>query len=110
MRHFINDKEIKKCLNFECDILLVDREFLVSQFYEEIKRIIISLKMRNIDNREYNTSKYCELNFYITKILNNKASTIAYFKREMHMIDNLRTKMLIDINILKFKIIVFDVT
>jgi len=65
--------------------------------------------MRNIDNCEHNTSKYCELNFYIIEV-HNKALVIAHFRQEVHVIDNLRTKVFIDINILKFDGIVFDVT
>lgn len=105
----MNDKKIEKCFNFECNMLLANCEFLTSQSHKLIKRIIIFFKIRNIDDREHNTLKYCELNFYIAKTLSNKTSIIVYFKREIHVINSLRTKMLIDIDILKFKVIVFEV-
>jgi len=109
MRYSINNKKIKKCFNSKCDILLVDCKFLVSQSYKTIKRIITSFKIRNINNREHNTSKYCELDFYIIKTLSNKIFVITYFKRKIHVINNLRTKMLIDINILRLETIGFDI-
>jgi len=110
MRYSINNKKIKKCSNFKCDMLLANRKFLVSQLYKTIKRITIFFKIRDIDDRKHNTSKYCELDFYILKTLSNKTFAITYFKREMHVIDNLRIKIFIDINILRLKVIVFDVT
>lgn len=105
----MKSKKILKCFDFECDISLVDREFLVSQSYETIKRIIISFKMRNIDNRKYDTSKYCEFDFYIANT-HDEISIIIYFKRKVHVVNNLWTKIFIDIDILEFEVIIFDVT
>lgn len=109
MRYFIKNKKIQKCLDLRCDILLIDREFLASQSHKIIKRIITSFKMRNIDDREHDTSKYYKFDFYIIEV-HNKALVIAHFKRKMHVINDLRTKVLIDTNILELKVIVFDVT
>lgn len=53
--------------------------------------------------------KYCILDFYIIETLKNEASTIAHFKREIYIVDNLRAKMLIDTNIFDFEVIVVDV-
>lgn len=106
----MKNDEILECLDFECDMSLIDRDFLVSQSHETIKRIIVSLKVRKINNREHDTSKYCELDFYIVETLSDKVSIIAYFKREIYVIDDLRTKVLIDIDILRSKTIVLDVT
>lgn len=39
----------------------------------------------------------------------NKTSIIAHFKREIYIIDDLRAKVFIDINILKLETIVVDV-
>lgn len=95
MHYSINNKKIKKYSNFKCDILLANCKFLVSQFYKVIKQITIFFKIYNIDDCEHNVSKYCELDFYIAKTLNNKTSAIVYFKREIYIIDNLRAKILI---------------
>lgn len=69
-------------------MLLIDCEFLISQLHEAIKRIIISFKIRNIDDRKHDTSKYYEFDFYIIEI-HDETSIIAHFKREVHVIDNL---------------------
>lgn len=87
---------------------LIDCDFLASQSYEAIKRIIISLKVRSIDDRKHDTSKYYEFDFYIVKI-HDETLVIAHFRCEMHVIDDFRAKMLIDINILEFEIIIFDI-
>jgi hypothetical protein len=75
-------------------MLLTNREFFTSQLHKLIKRIITSFKIRNIDNYEHNTSKYCELDFYIIETLSNKTSIIAYFKREIYVINNLEQRYL----------------
>lgn len=90
-------------------MLLANREFLASQLHKSIKQIITFFKIQEINNREHDTSKYCEFDFYIIEVY-NKASTIAHFRREVHVINNLQTKVLIDINILELEVIVFDVT
>ncbi len=89
-------------------MLLIDCKFLASQLYKLIRQTIIFFKIRNIDNREYNISKYCKFDFYIIGTY-NKASIIAYFKQEIYVIDSFWTKVLINIDIIKLKIIFFDI-
>lgn len=89
-------------------MLLIDCKFLVSQSHKTIKQIIILLKIRNIKDCEHDTSKYYELDFYIVET-HDKTLIIAHFRREVYVIDDFRTKMLIDIDILKLEAIVLDI-
>lgn len=104
----MKDEEISKCLDSRCDMSLVDCEFLISQSHKSIKRIIVSFKIREIDDREYDTSKYCELDFYKVES-HDEVSIIAHFKREMHVMNDFRAKIFIDIDILRLEVIVLDV-
>ena len=70
-----------------------------SQSNAEIKKTTKFVKIRDIDNSLYNNFEYAFINFYIRKQLFNENETIAYFKHEIYIVDNLRAKMLLKTNI-----------
>ena len=71
-------------------------------FNVNIRQIIDSIKIRNIDNREHVNFDYVNLNIYFKNKFKEKSS-IVYVKRNVYVINNLRVKMLIDINIMCLK-------
>ena len=96
---------------------LVDRQYLSIISHDEIKKIVTSIKIRDIEAREHDSSKYVELNFYLNDTLANEDqidaidvehSTIAHFKREVHVMNDLRAKLLIDIDILDLEVMIVD--
>ena len=62
------------------------------------------ITIRELDINTYNISEYVRLLFYLLS-----KNNIALIKREFYLIDNLITKTLIEINIIKSKEIVFNV-
>ena len=60
------------------------------------------MKIRDIENFVTFSSKYVNLIVFIFKILRDR-STIEQFCRQVHIVNHLKTNMLIDLNILKFE-------
>ena len=67
-----------------------------------IQQIIDSIKIRHIDDREYVNFDYVNLNIYVENKFKKK-SLIVHVKKNVHVINNLRVKMLIDIDIIYSK-------
>ena len=67
-----------------------------------IRQIVDLIKMRDIDDREYINFDYVNLNIYFENKLKKKSS-IAHVKKNVYMMNNLRVKMLIDIDIMYSK-------
>ena len=64
-----------------------------------VRQIIHSIKIRDIDEREYINFDYVNLNIYLENKLKKKSS-IVHVKKNVYMINNLRVKILIDIDII----------
>ena len=80
---------------------LINRIFLEFVSHFEIRIITQSIRIKNIDFRQHDSSKYVELNFYIRDKTIIDKSIIAHFRREIHVIDDLKVKILIDMNIIE---------
>ena len=63
--------------------------------------------IREIDDREFFSADYVNLDFYIDDKIKNK-SIIVYIKRDVHIVDNLKIKMLIDSDIICSKKMIVD--
>ena len=84
--------------------------FFKSQTFDTFIRIIISsLKIRDFNNKMHETWKYVITNIYLFDTKNSK-KVISIFRREIHLIENLKTNMFFDNNVINSKKIVFDVT
>ena len=58
-----------------------------------------SITVQNIESTRYSTNKYVILNFYISDLVNNQIEIIEIITK-IHLIHNLKTKLLIDVDIL----------
>ena len=70
----------------------------------KIKKISTSIIVKEIKNKRYKVNKYIKIKIY----LSNKNNLITLIKWEFYIIDNLTTKALININIMKLKDIIID--
>ena len=66
------------------------------------------MKIRKIEDQEHDNFEYITLNFYILENSNIDKLNIIYIKQNMHIVNYLRIKMLVDIDIINFKNIIFD--
>ena len=59
-----------------------------------------SIIIRNIESIKYSIDEYVILNFYISDLINSQIKIIK-ITAEIHLVHNLKTKLLIEINIFK---------
>ena len=62
-----------------------------------MKNLII---IKNIESIKYSTDKYVILNFYISNLINDQIEIIK-ITAEIHLVHNLKAKLLIEIDILE---------
>ena len=85
-------------------ISLINRAFLREIYSNaKIKRISTLIIVKDIENRKHNISEYVKFKIYL---LDKNNTTVI--KRELHIVDNLIVKALIDIDIIKLERIVID--
>ena len=89
-------------------MILTNRNHLNTIFHDEIKKTSQFIRVRDIETRKHDNSKYIELNFYIHDKKTDDIFVITHFKKEIHIIDDFKTKMLIDMNIMKSKKIILN--
>ncbi len=107
---FIKDYKTQMCLDTECSVILANRKFIkINDSYYIIRRMIISLNVRELNINKHQTSEYIIVIIYFTDILNNK-SIRDMIRREVHLIDELKINMLIDNDILELEDIFIDET
>ena len=104
-----NDESKKICLNTNCIMFVIDRQYLnITQSNVEIKKTPKFVKIRDFDNTLHDNSKYVYVNFYISKKLFDENETITLFKQKIYIVDNFRVNMLLKSNIFDFEKIVVD--
>ena len=87
------------------NISLTNRQFLNILLYDDIHYIFISMKIHKINVREHDSFEWFKLNFYIAYEFVDDIKIIAYFKRKVHIVDDLRVKLFINNDIFKLKLI-----
>ena len=92
------------CFDTRCIMSLIDRAFLREVYPDaEIKRMSTLMTVKGIGSRKHNASEYVKLKMY----LSDKNGT-AVIERELHIVDDLTVRALIDIDIMKPERIVVD--
>jgi len=85
------------CLNTECTMSLVNREFLMKQALKTtIKWMPLSIHVKGIEAGTHQCEEYANLVIYLS---GNKIRT-AVIEQEVHIVKDLKVKMLVDLNIL----------
>ncbi len=85
------------CLNTECIMSLVNRKFLMKQALKTIiKWMPSSIQIKGIEIRTHQCEKYMNLAIYL---LGNKIRTVI-IEQEVHIVKDLKMKMLVGLNIL----------
>ena len=88
---------------------LIDREFLNElELTYLIKKSQASITIREINTKKHFTNDYLFLDIYIENEIDEQ-KRIAHIKRETYIIDNLKIKMLVEINIIASKRIIVNI-
>ena len=65
----------------------------------EIRKILAPIPIRELGNKIVITNEYVVLTLYVNSTINGQSKT-AYFTTEIHLVDNLKTNLLINNDIL----------
>ena len=90
------------CIDTGCTMSLIDRQWLLKLLPTAvIQRTQTSVKVRGIEDREHDSSEYTTIDLYIPGSSNTAGEpSIVQIKREVHIVDHLRARMLIGADIL----------
>ena len=91
-------------------MLLINRQYLFIVSHDEIKKIDQFVRVRDINSRKHDNFKYVKLNFYIQKKKVDDTTITTHFKRKVHIINEFKIELFIEINIMNSKIISIDST
>ena len=88
--------------------MLIDRVFFIDIFpTKEIKKIELPINVRGIGLARHSIDEYTVLDIYILGEVSGR-KVKAYIRREVYLIDNLKIKILIGIDIIAPKKISLD--
>ena len=88
------------CIDSGCTMSLIDRSFLKEQIPKAtIQRVNRPIGVRGIGSSRYTTDKFVVIDLFIKGIVDGKNAT-AHLKREAHLVNNLKAKFLVGIDIL----------
>ena len=89
-------------------MFLINRRFLndlkLSNLIKKFKAFII---VRDIEIVKYVINNYLLLFMYVKKQIDDQF-IVVYFRREIHVINNLKTKLLLEINVMNSKLIIIN--
>ena len=90
---------------------LIDRKYLLeAKFDVTIHKTKQSIRVHDIDDKLHDSSEYTELDFYVVGTLSDQSSVIVHFRREIHLVDDLRAHALLDVDILESEQVILDMS
>jgi hypothetical protein len=107
-----NESLNELCANFECIMSLIDRAYLMKILSEIlIHDVENSVTIRDIDIATHNCFEYVTLELFISDyIRNSRSKDIATLTRQAHVVNNLRAKFLMSMNILESEKIILNIS
>ena len=100
----------KLCLNSETIMSIENRRYILNRLLKIfIFRINKSIRVRDIDTIWHDIFEYIMIDFYVFKMTIVDTFVKTHFIREIHLIDNLSTKIFIEINVITSKEMIIDV-
>ncbi len=101
----INSKDIKVYSNLGYIILIINITFIPINI--EIKTIPFNIPIRGLNSKIYYSNKFTIITFFLYSLISKKPS-ITYITREIYIVNNLKAKILIRVDILTLEAIVLD--
>jgi hypothetical protein len=101
-----NESLNELCVDSECTMSLIDKiYFMKSLLKMKINHIDVTIKIRDIDIFIHNCFKYVHLKLFISKF-----TEIVKLSRQTHVVNNLRVKFLMKMNILRLEKIILNIS
>ncbi len=96
------------CVDSKCTMLLIDNDFLSDLRLKHLMRqSSVVVFVRDIEDDKYLINDYFRLSMYLQGKINDKI-VVAHFCQEVHVVRNLKTKLLLEINIIGLERIIVD--
>ncbi len=96
------------CVNNECIMLLINDNFFSNLRLKHLTRqFSVVVFVRNIKNNKHLINDYFKLLMYLQGKIDDKI-VVAHFCQEVHVVRNLKAKLLLKINIIDLKRIIVD--
>jgi hypothetical protein len=99
------------CVNTRIFMSLTDRKFVARNCLDKIiQRTVSKVTIREIEAQMHDSSKYVTLDFFVLDRVRDQqeASVAAHFTAEMHLVDNLKVNVLIEIDVMSSKQMIID--
>ena len=102
VRYLSNNEKSNISSNFECEVTLRDCAYLRKQVSElKIKKITFFISIWEVSNKIIQTNKYIIIIIYIIDTIFD-VTRIASLIIKVHLVDNLKVNILIDIDTIIF--------
>ena len=93
------------CIDTKIEIILSDTKFFVEKFKAFVRIITIFITVQDLDAQKHNIDKYAIAFMYFADTDDKKRKVKTLITKKIYLIDNLKTNMLINNDILRFKFI-----
>lgn len=98
------------CLDTDCGVTLIDRLWLMKLLPQVvISRMSSPLKVRGVGSSQHETSEYIITSSYFPGVDEGGNKVLACIRREIHVVDGLRIKMLVGNDFIDLEGITIDV-
>ena len=96
------------CFDIDCELFMIDRSYLVSKRFDYVKNVIHIdiMKINDIELFSLCTSERIFIEFFISNEIDGK-SVVARFTRYVYIVKELKTKLLLNNDILGSKNMIF---
>ena len=99
---------VKIMIDNECVVFLIDEIYFQQiLFAKKFIKMIFFINVRKIKNVFRENDFYLFLNLYLNEIF-KKSSTNEYFRKKIHIVNDLKCKIFLNMNILKIKQMIFN--
>ena len=104
-----SQKEDEVCVDSGTEVSLVDRAWALSKTSVPVSKMVAPLRVHGVGSSTHETSKYILHEIYFSDTDESNKRVLACVRRELHLVDDLRAKMLIENDIIGPESIVIDV-
>ena len=88
------------CIDTDCTMTLINRSFIWEHLpWVQFKKLMYVIPVHRIRSSCYSCSEWVKVNFFLTEKMTSGPAT-AKFSHEVHIVKNLKVKLLISMNIL----------
>ena len=103
-------KAMLVCLDIECGAILTDRAWILSILSNvSIKKMQAALKVKGIGSTTHESVEFVHISIYFLGVTKDESAVLACITREIHLVDDLKAKMLIDNDFLGFEGFIIDI-